>query len=243
MLIQRPIRIEDQVRSLLRQRIQEKVYPPGGRLPSESELAQELGVSRATVRTVLARFAKEGLILRKQGDGTYINERLHAIDTHQSGLRDFSRLIEANGYQATIRTISIETRQASPQEAEMLAVPAGSELLFLARLFLADDRPAIFATNVISTGLLKRLDGPFDGQLPIHQFLQTYCQEEIAYLISDIEATLAAGEPGSLLACRENEPLLKIMETFYNKENRPLLLGISYYNYTILKLRLIQAWG
>jgi len=65
MLITRPVPITAQVNEILRQRIREGTYVPGARLPSESELARELDVSRATIRTVLTRLAAEGLILRK----------------------------------------------------------------------------------------------------------------------------------------------------------------------------------
>ena len=65
--------IVEQVNEILRQRIHDATYQPGARLPSESELAEEFGVSRATVRTVLAKLSVEGLILRRQGDGTYVN--------------------------------------------------------------------------------------------------------------------------------------------------------------------------
>ena len=65
--------IAEQVEELLRGRIRDGTYAPGSRMPSESELSDEFGVSRATVRTVLAKLAVNGLILRKQGDGGWWN--------------------------------------------------------------------------------------------------------------------------------------------------------------------------
>lgn len=65
--------VADQVEGIAADRIRNAMYLPGSRIPSESELSDELGVSRATVRTVLAKLAVNGLIIRKQGDGTYVN--------------------------------------------------------------------------------------------------------------------------------------------------------------------------
>lgn len=65
--------LAERLETILRGRILVGTYAPGGRLPSESELAAEFGVSRATVRTVLARLAAQGLILRRHGEGTYVN--------------------------------------------------------------------------------------------------------------------------------------------------------------------------
>lgn len=243
MLIQRPKPLAEQVTAILRQRILDRVYLPGDRLPSESELAQELGVSRATIRTVLAKFANEGLILRKQGDGTYVNERLHDVDSRYGGLWDFSRLIEANGYQPAIRTLSIEQRAATVIEANTLAIEPGTEVLSLIRLFLADEQPVILAINVLATSLVTNDASQVDGKLPIYQFLQRYCQQQIAYAITDIEATQLDGQLSKALARTTNDPLLKLTETFYNKNNNPLVFGLSYYDDRLLRLRLIQAWG
>ncbi len=79
MHIERRLPITSQVNAILLERIRTQEYAPGSRLPSESELAGELGVSRASVRSALGRMAGEGLLIRKQGDGTYVN--LH-IDAH-----------------------------------------------------------------------------------------------------------------------------------------------------------------
>ncbi|MCB8945835.1 MAG: GntR family transcriptional regulator [Ardenticatenaceae bacterium] len=243
MLIQRPKPLSEQVTAILRQRIIDHVYPPGGRLPSESELAQELGVSRATIRTVLAKFANEGLILRKQGDGTYVNERLQDIDSRYGGLWDFSRLIEANGYQPAIRTILVEQRPSAPQEAQALHLTHNTPVLSLVRLFLADERPVILAKNVLSIELIKTDVSEVDGKLPIYQLLQRYCHEQIAYAITDIEPTLPDNGLNDQLERTTANPLLKLTETFYNKDNYPLVFGLSYYDQTMMRLRLVQAWG
>ena len=138
MPIQRPQPIADQVKAVLQKRIRDTVYPPGSRLPSESDLSQELGISRATLRTVLAKLAAEGLILRKQGDGTYVNERIRDVDTRYGGVWDFSHIIASNGFEPSIRTDALVYRPASPLEAEKLRLTAGSEVAALLRTISAD---------------------------------------------------------------------------------------------------------
>ncbi|HIE24555.1 MAG TPA: GntR family transcriptional regulator, partial [Anaerolineales bacterium] len=135
--------ISEQVNVILRERICNADYAPGERLPSESALSTEFGVSRATIRTVLAKLAVEGLILRKQGDGTYVNERVNEVNTHLGGLWDFAHLIEQSGFEVVIRPLGMKIVQASEEEARILAINEGNELLLLKRLFLADKKPAI----------------------------------------------------------------------------------------------------
>ncbi len=129
MSITRSAPVAVQVNQILRERIRLGAYPPGGKLPSESELSQEFDVSRATIRTVLARLAAEGLILRKQGDGTYVNERIREVNTHLGGLWEFGRLIESSGYQPSINPLSITQRSSTEHEAHLLAIQPGDEVL------------------------------------------------------------------------------------------------------------------
>ena len=60
------------VREDLRKAIADGAYPPGERLPSESELHRQLGVSKNTVIRALNDLAREGLIVRRLGSGSFV---------------------------------------------------------------------------------------------------------------------------------------------------------------------------
>jgi GntR family transcriptional regulator len=64
-----------QVAGILRQRIEDGIYPVGGKLLSEDELAAEFEVSRATIRQAVGELVIEGLVVRRQGRGTYVEAR------------------------------------------------------------------------------------------------------------------------------------------------------------------------
>jgi GntR family transcriptional regulator len=52
------------------------VLAPGDRLPSVRQLAKELAVNQNTILHVYERLTAEGLLERKQGDGTYVSQNL-----------------------------------------------------------------------------------------------------------------------------------------------------------------------
>jgi DNA-binding GntR family transcriptional regulator len=243
MQITRPTPIVEQVDSLLRDRIRAEYYPPGGRLPSETELSEEMGVSRATIRTVLARMAVEGLILRKQGDGTYINRHIRAINTLSGGMWDFARLIASSGFEPTIQPVSMGIRPADEQEADILSVEPGEDLLGIIRLFFADGTPAILAKNVIPLHLLKEMPDKIDGRLQIGDLLSRYCNQKIAYTLTDISSTTANAEAVEFFNVPAGSPLLVLQVTFFNRKNHPIVHGRSLFNDSLLRLRLVQAWG
>lgn len=243
MTIVRPVPIADQVGVLLRGRIRDGTYPPGGRLPSETELCRDLGVSRATVRTVLAKLAAEGLILRKQGDGTYVNQHIQLSTIHLGGLWEFGRLIERSGYQPAVKPLSITERSPNGEETKILNLADDENVLALERLFFANGDPAILAYNSIPCRLLDPGAGPYDGSLNIQEILWRYCHRKIAYAISDVRSVMASKKILETLSLQEASPLLKIQIIFYDRDNQPLVCGHSYFNDTLLRLRLVQAWG
>lgn len=69
----RPLR--EQVRALLAARIGSGELTAGDQLPTEAELARQLEVSLAPVRSALGDLADAGLIRRRAGLGTFVAER------------------------------------------------------------------------------------------------------------------------------------------------------------------------
>ena len=62
------VRVYDQLYRL----IKEGVYPPGSQLPSEPALAEQLSVSRMTLRRALALLKEDHLVQNVRGKGNYI---------------------------------------------------------------------------------------------------------------------------------------------------------------------------
>jgi len=235
--------IAEQVEEHLRGRIRDGVYAPGSRMPSESELSGEFGVSRATLRTVLAKLAVNGLILRKQGDGTYVNIKVREINAHQGYLWEFVRIIETNGYKPTIKSLAVEKKTATEEEAVALAIEPGDELLSLTRLFFADEQPVILARNVIPSVYLREPVQQIDGQLHINEILKRYCHQNIAFAITDIHSVLVDEAVNHLLGKKAGQTVLSLKVAFYSKQNLPLALGTNYLDDEVLRLSLVQAWS
>jgi GntR family phosphonate transport system transcriptional regulator len=65
-----------QIQDWLEFRIREGEMPPGGRLPTEQELARQFGVNRHTVRRALGLLAEKELIRTEQGSGSFVREQI-----------------------------------------------------------------------------------------------------------------------------------------------------------------------
>src|SRR5688572_30218211 len=60
-----------QIADLLRSRIDDGTYAAGSQMPSEPELADELGVSRVTVNRAIGVLRSAGHVKVRRGAGTY----------------------------------------------------------------------------------------------------------------------------------------------------------------------------
>ena len=242
MVIKRPQPIAEQVLSLLRTRIRNQEFGDG-RLPSESELAVEMGVSRATLRTALVKLGAEGLVIRKQGDGTYVNQRILQVQNHIGEIWEFTRLIRGAGYEPSILPLRILKRPAAEHEAEALGIDPLVEVVSINRLFLADDKPVVLSENIVASNLICQDQMDLDASFSLHEFMEMYCGQTVGYAIANISCFLANTELADTLRVKQGFPLLHFVETFYNKSEQPLVFANNYYNDRVIQLRLIRSWG
>jgi GntR family transcriptional regulator len=240
-IIERQKPIAEQVRDILRERIVQHVYAVDQRLPSEEALSSELNVSRATLRTALASLAAEGLVIRRHGDGTYINKHVIEINTRFEGVWEFTQLIEDSGRTPIIQVINNSLRPVEPHEADILSLPSDAIVLSLERLFLADNTPVIYSINVLPQTIIKTPYPQEALNLPILKFLDQYCGQQYAYAVADISASVADNALDQLLHIGIGKPLLCFDEIFYNFEGIPLVCATNHYNDKMLRLRVLRG--
>src|SRR5919206_3203554 len=115
---------------------------PGDRLPTERELARQLGISRMTLRQALDRLERRGLLVRIVGRGTFVAEPKLERD-----LRQF-----IGGLSAQLRRLGLspsatvlDAREQRPPRATALALGlSGEETVYeIDRLRLADGEPLV----------------------------------------------------------------------------------------------------
>ncbi len=106
---------------------------PGGRLPSEPNLAEQLSVSRATLREAMRTFETQGIIRRRQGSGTYVNLPPHVLDSGLEILESIERIALRSGLSVTMGDLNIEHRRAIEDETEILSLDESKEVMHISR--------------------------------------------------------------------------------------------------------------
>jgi len=68
-----------QLEQILKSQIMRGEFVPGRRIPSEKELAEIYGVSTITARQAILNLVQEGILQRRQGKGTFVQEKTNIV--------------------------------------------------------------------------------------------------------------------------------------------------------------------
>jgi GntR family transcriptional regulator len=239
MAIDRNPSLTEQVMAHLKDRIRDGGFPDG-RIPPETELAADLGVSRTTVRDALSRLEHEGVVVRRQGSGTYVNRPVLQIRSRLEEIWSYERMLEDHGYTPTVVVLAMETSAATPDDAAALGVEPGAPLLVVEKLFLEDDRPAVLTHNRIPQCLVADAPEPAAGRAPIYEFLEEHCGRRLSYYLSDIVPAALSGRVADALEATPGTPALCFEETGYDASGSPILRATSWFRDDLVRFRLMR---
>lgn len=221
--------VTQQIEELLRERIQKGIYPADQRMPSEDKLAQELCVSRASVRTAMAGLAAEGYVHRRHGDGTYPCPRVFEIGFRAGKMWDIMRQIQESGRVAELRPLEQGPRVPGGEEIELLALSADEPVLAMRRLFLADGKPVAVINNIIRTaGMTEVIPDNIASLTPL-DFLACFHGQKPGTSTVYFNAVLADEELAGLLQIEPGAPLLKMSGVLLDRDGSPLMAETELY--------------
>jgi GntR family transcriptional regulator len=205
-------RLVEDARHRLLDLINSGALRPGDRLGTERELAARLSVSRSTLRQVLAVLAEGGVVRRVPGraGGTFV---AHAkVDRDLSVIVGLPEYLRRQGFVAGTQVLSATMSGADDVAADNLAVPAGSLLIDIVRIRLADGIPIslerVQLPAEIFPGLLEL---PLGGS--IYDLLDAHYGVRPDEVVEHLEVAEASADEAALLAVSPGAPLLAITRT------------------------------
>ena len=127
---------------------------PHVQLPTERELAEQFEVSRLTVRRVLDRLERDGLVYRVQGAGTFVSSpRI----TKSVELTSFSEDMADRGLRPGSKVVRAEIAPAGAQVGYALGLSPADEVVHLERIRTADDEPMCLERSFVPVSLVPGL--------------------------------------------------------------------------------------
>lgn len=238
-MIKRNPSLTDQVKAHIKQLILDNTYEDD-RVPSETDLANELGVSRTTVRDALSRLENEGIVIRKQGAGTFINQPGLQVRSRLDEIWSYQAALRAHGYEPSTRVLTVEESVAEAHQISELNLSPTEKVLIVRKLFLEDEQPVILAVNLVPLKLITKPFTDEDLVEPIFEFLAEFGGQHLSYFLSEIVPLVALDDIVASLRISAGTPLISLEEVGYNEENEPILKAYSYFRDDLLRLGLIR---
>jgi len=213
-----------QVRERLLLRLIDGDWSAGDAIPSEIQLARELGVSQGTVRKALDEMVRDNILRRKQGRGTFVASSDDAEFVFQ-----FFRLMPDSGTRVlpSSRVISVRREKATLKTATKLEIERGAETLKIERVRSLNDQPAISETVILVRALFDRFPATPDIPNNLYNLYAKRWGIRIGRTDEKLKARAATATEAERLGCEEGTPLLCVERVARDLSGKPVELRLS----------------
>lgn len=216
-----------EIQNLLLQRIKNGDYQEGQLIPKEVDLAEQLNVSRPTVRHAIRNLVQGGYLERRKKRGTIVTQtKIKQQFTHV--IESYNTEIQNNGLVAKTQVLNFSTEKASDEVAEALTIKPNTEVYKLVRLRSADNKPVVFVVTYLPIAQLSDLQ---KIDFTHHSLYSELAKAglEITHVSRKIEVHPATEEEAQLLETDIKAPIFYFHTIGFTKDHRALEYSIASY--------------
>ena len=211
-----------QLQRALRQAIETRRIAPEDALPPERDIADDLHISRITVRKTIDGMVSEGLLIRRQGSGTFVSAR---VEKNFSKLTSFSEDMRARGRAPRSVWLKKSEGSVTPEEALTLRSSPGTPVFRFHRIRFADDAPMSIEYATVLASCLPSLDSV---ESSLYEALERTGNRPVRAL-QRLRAVLFTAEQAKLLQIRERDAGLLVERVGFLKDGRAVEYTQSYF--------------
>lgn len=233
---QRVTALHEQIAAALGEQISRMT--PGQQVLPESQLMATFGASRSTIRRALQRLADEGLLVKRQGKGTFVAEQrlVHPLDR----LRPFVSIFTAVGQHPEGRLRAYQWVEASDELPDALA-RLGCGALLVRRVYYVDGVAKALAEIFLPDSVGRRITREAIEEHPVYQVL-----DELGIVLHHAEMIVrshaAAADDAQELGLPPGSPLLVLERTTFDNDQHIVECARYYLPAQTFELRLnVQA--
>ncbi|MCI8650565.1 MAG: GntR family transcriptional regulator [Anaerotruncus sp.] len=201
----------------------------GERLPSETEFAQALGISRNTVREAIRVLEQEGVVYSRHGVGTFVLKKHGQFTSNISAFSSISTVIRNHGYQPGTRSVTTWTFPADHEMAANLEIPEGTSVLAVERVRTADGDPVILVRDYLTEQPEMEQLYHTQKEESFLDFLKKNYRTEIGYADCVIRAAVSDTDCMKKLELQEPTALIRLSQYHYSTSGEKVFYSDSYF--------------
>ncbi len=215
-----------QIKELFTARIGSGEWLPGSIIPSEINLAQELGVSQGTVRKAITELVESNVLTRRQGRGTFVSNH----DTDRA-LFHFFHITDNKGHKVLpdSRLLYCRSKPASRRESSKLQLANGTRIIKIERVRNFSAQPTMVETITLPAEPFDDLGREGNPDLPntLYELYEKQYGITIHSADEHLRAVAASKHDAKLLNLDVGTPLLEIERVAMTLDKSPVELRIS----------------
>ena len=214
-----------QVRDTLVRRLISGSWTPGMMLPSEFQLAGELGVSQGTVRKALDAMTAEQLLLRRQGRGTFV-----ALPEEGRILFKFFRLVADDGKRLFPQSQAMARTRAKADARDRVSLGLGkdAEVWRIERVRRLGASPVIFERITLPVARFEGLGAMQDIPNNVYALYSEHFGITIGKAAEKLKAAKADATVAGHLGCDPGHPVLAVERLALALDDTPVEHRISF---------------
>jgi len=212
--------LHGRIREELRERILSGAWQPHDRVPSESALMAQYGVSRITVRQALGDLESARMIFKVPGKGAFVAE---AKPFQELGrLQGFAEAMGEMGHETFNRVLRCETVAADDTVADRLRLAPGTPVTHIRRVRYLGREPVSVDHTWLPADLGERVAREDLATRDIFLILENEGATPLGHADLALGATVADAEVAAQLGVSVGSPVLHIERLTSDREGRPV---------------------
>jgi DNA-binding GntR family transcriptional regulator len=216
-----PILIYQQVVDWIDQQIRSGIWPEHYQLPSELDLAAQLGVSRGTVRKAVAELINRGALVVIHGRGTFVSS--HTLEQPLADrLIAFSEDLIDKGIPYVTQVIEQQIIVPDRPIASLMLLEEAAPVLHLQRVRSVHDRPIVFLDNYVNTRCCPGIERTDFRTARLFQTLEERYGLELGWGWRTFQAKAAPAHIAPLLGDAPGAPAMYMEQLVYLKNGEPI---------------------
>lgn len=239
--------LSEQAKDKIMQYISAMDLEQGNKLPREETFANLIGVSRITLRTALNDLACEGIILRRQGKGTFVNVDSLNINVKFNPVMEFTDMIRNSGYRPSVQLVGIQFVPKSKSIESILQLSEDDKLVMCEKIFFADDNLCAYCIDyfpLAAIGGEEAFDNFSYYKNSVFTYIYSHSGHKIIWDKVKIKTVIGKDIPNLSSHVSDknikNKPFLLLEGVNYDDHDTPLLYAKEYIDTDFIQFSMIR---